>query len=120
VFERSRRRDWLRCAGSLLRVVIVVFVAVLASGIVHAHQREAVACDELEDCSHHEDGTTSDCPEEWCGPSHHCGCCSPLVVTCTNTAKVVPAVVGDIERRQTATSLPSSGVRTRVERPPRG
>jgi hypothetical protein len=109
VFDRSRRLAWLRRAGSLLRVVIVVCVAVLASGIVHAHQREAVACDEIDDCSHPEDGTTSDCPEEWCGPSHHCGCCSPLVVTCTSTAKVVPAIVGEIERRQTA----------RVERPPR-
>ena len=116
MFDRSRRHAWLRRAGALLRVVIVVLGAVLVSGIVHAHQREAVACEEGDDDSHDED---SDCPEEWCGPSHHCGCCSPLVVTCTNTAKVVPAIAGEIERKQSASSFASSGVTTRVERPPR-
>jgi hypothetical protein len=111
---------WLARAGALLRVVIVAFVAVLASGVVHAHQATVdAACDDGEIGCTHEDEGDSDCPEDLCGPAHHCGCCSPLVVTCPSIAKVLAAAGRQIMRPHAASAGAASGVRSRIERPPR-
>ncbi len=92
----------------------MLFVAVLASGLVHAHEREEAGCEEADDCSEGE------CPEPVCGPAHHCGCCSPLVVTCSAAVAVVPAAVHAMAAVHRGGADARPGVRSRVERPPRG
>ena len=112
--------SWLVRATSLLRSLVVVFVAVLASGAVHAHQGVAdTACEGDDDCTDQDDGGLPGCPEDLCGPAHHCGCCSPLVVTCPTIAKVLAAAGRQIMRPHDASAGAASGVRARVERPPR-